>query len=76
MYPTQLSYMPAAGMYTYPANYCMLPAMYGSSSMMTQTQMSGNATGLPQMTGATTLPTSNAVVTASGNTTNTGKMPK
>lgn len=32
MYPTQLSYLPAAGMYaTYPtaANYCMLPAMYG-----------------------------------------------
>ena len=32
MYPTQLSYLPAAGMYaTYPtaANYCMLPTMYG-----------------------------------------------
>ena len=32
MYPTQLSYLPAAGMYaTYPtaANYCMMPAMYG-----------------------------------------------
>ena len=42
MYPTQLSYLPTAPMYGYPANYpYMLPAMYSSTQgAATQSQAS------------------------------------
>ena len=39
MYPTQLPYMQTAPMYSYPANYCMLPAMYGSTLVPQQQKM-------------------------------------
>ena len=59
MYPTQLSYLPQAGMYAtaaYPANYCMLPAMYGSSAaglnMSSQHSVASTLTSTPSAASA------------------------
>ena len=59
MYPTQLPYMQtAAPMYSYPANYCMLPAMYGSTLVPQQQKMMFD-NGSPTMTSVSNVDVTN-----------------
>ena len=48
LYPTQLSYLPTAQMYGYPANYCMLPAMYPGSQAQAQAQATAQSQAMVQ----------------------------